>query len=71
MMLYKNTKATVHLPEGNSDFFDIFVGVLQEDTIAPYLFLLFLDFVFRTSIDIIKENRFISLKKRQDADDIP
>ena len=35
MMLYKNTKVKVILPDGDTDFFDIVAGVLQEDTLAP------------------------------------
>ena len=35
MVLYKNMKAMVCLPYGDMDFFNIFVGVLQEDTLTP------------------------------------
>ena len=38
MMLYKNTKAIVRSPDGDTDFFDIEPGVLQRDTCALYLF---------------------------------
>ena len=31
MMLYKNTKLKVRSPDGDTDFFDIVTGVLQED----------------------------------------
>ena len=37
-------------------YFDIVAGVLQGDTLAPYLFIICLDYVLRTSIDKIKEN---------------
>ena len=33
-------------------------GVLQGDTLAPYLFIICLDYLLRTSIDRIKENSF-------------
>ena len=39
-------------------------GVLQGDTLAPYLFIICLDYVLRTSIDKIKENGFELTKKR-------
>ena len=39
-------------------------GVLQEDTLAPYLFIICLDYVLRTSIDKIKENGFKLTKER-------
>ena len=48
--------------------FDIDAKVLQGDTLAPYLYMICLDHVLRTSIDLIKENGFI-LKKMQEADD--
>ena len=68
MMLYNNKKVKIHSPDG--DFFDILAGVLQGDTLlAPYLFVICLDYVLWTSIDLIKENCF-TLKK-QEADNIP
>ena len=39
-------------------------GVLQGDTLAPYLFIICLDYVLRTSIDNIRENGFMLTKKR-------
>ena len=39
-------------------------GVLQRDTLAPYLFIICRDYVLRTSIDKIKENGFELTKKR-------
>ena len=44
MMLYKNTKVKVHSPDGNTDYFDIVAGVLQGDTLGPYLFIISLDY---------------------------
>ena len=65
MMLYKDTKAEVHSPDGDTDFFDIVAGVLQGDTLAPYLFIICLDYVLPTLIDLIKENSFILKNKKQ------
>ena len=59
-ILYRNTKVKVRSPE----YFDIVAGVLQGDTLAPYLFIICLDYVLRTSIDKIKENGFELTKKR-------
>ena len=42
----------------DTDFFDIVTGVLQGDTLAPYLFIICLDYELRTLIDLIKENVF-------------
>ena len=47
-----------------TEYFDIVAGVLQGDTLAPYLFIICLDYVFRTSIDNIRENGFVLTKKR-------
>ena len=58
----KNTEIKVCSPDKETDFFDNVTGVLQEDTLAPYLFIIFLDYVLRMSIDLMKENGF-TLKK--------
>ena len=64
MMLYKNTKVQVRSPDGDTDYFDIVEGVLQRDTLALYLFIIFLDYVLGTSIDKMKENGFKLTKER-------
>ena len=63
-ILYRNTKVKVRSPDGDTEYFDIVAGVLQGDTLAPNLFIICLDYVFRTSIDKIKENGFELTKKR-------
>ena len=47
-ILYRNTKVKVHSPDGDTEYFDIVAGVLQGDTLAPYLFAICLDYVLRT-----------------------
>ena len=64
MMLYRNTNVKDCSPDGDTDYFDIVAGVLQGDTLAPYLFIICLDYVGRTSIDKIKENGFKLTKER-------
>ena len=64
MILYRNTKVKVRSPDGDTEYFDIVAGVLQEDTLAPYLFIICLDYVLRTSIDKIRENGFELTKRR-------
>ena len=64
IILYRNTKVTVRFPDGNTYYFDIVAGVLQGDTLALYLFIIFLDYVFITSLDKIKENGFKLTKER-------
>ena len=57
-------KVKVHSPDGDTDYFNIVAGVLQGDTLAPYLFIICLDYVLRTSIDLMKENSFKLAKER-------
>ena len=64
MILYKNKKVKVRSPDGNTDYFDIVAGVLQRDTLALYLFFICLNYVFRTSIDIMKDDGFKLAKER-------
>ena len=63
-IFYRNTKVKVRSPDGDTEYFDIVAGVLQGDTLAPYLFNICIDYVFRTSIDKIRENDFELTKKR-------
>ena len=63
-ILYRNTKVKVRSPDGDTEYFDIVAGVLQGDSLAPYLFIICLDYVLRTSIDKIRENGFELTKKR-------
>ena len=64
MMLYKNMKVKLCSPDGHTDYFDIVAGVLQGDILAPYLFILCLDYVLRTFINLMKENGFKLAKER-------
>ena len=47
MIMYKNTQAFVRSPDGDTEFFGIIARVLQGDTLAPYLFIIVLDYVLR------------------------
>ena len=64
MILYRNTKVKIRSPDWDTEYFDIVAGLLQGDTLAPYLFIICLDYVLRTLIDKIKENGFELMKKR-------
>ena len=44
--------------------FNIVVGMLQVDALAPYLFIICLDYMLRMSIDLMKENGFKLAKER-------
>ena len=47
MMLYRNTKVKVRSLDGNTDYFDIVAGALQRDTLAPYFFIIYLEYIYR------------------------
>ena len=64
MILYRNTKEKVCSQDRDTEYFDIVAGVLQGDMLAPYLFIICLDYVLRTLIDKIRENGFKLTKKR-------
>ena len=64
MMLYRNIKVKVRSSDGDTDYFDIVADVLQGDTLAPYCFIICLDYVLRASIDKMKDNDFKLTKER-------
>ena len=47
MIMYKNTQAFVRSPDGDTEFFNIIARLLQGETLAPYLFIIVLDYVLR------------------------
>ena len=49
-VLYVNTTAKVISPDGDTEFFGISAGVLQGDTLAPYLFIVALDYALRIAM---------------------
>ena len=55
LIFYRNTEVKVRSPDGDTDYFDIVAGVLQGDILAPYLFIICLDYVLRTSIEESKK----------------
>ena len=55
MTLNKNTKLKARSPDGLTDEFDIVAGVLQGDALTLHLFIICIDNVLQTSIDLIKE----------------
>ena len=61
MKFYKNTKVMVCSPHGDTDFFDIVTGLLQVDTLTPYLLIIHLDYVHWTSNVFIEK---LTLKKQ-------
>ena len=50
-LTYKNTPAKIITPHGETEHFEITKGVLQGDTLAPYLFVITLDYAIRQAIE--------------------
>ena len=63
--LYENTRARVVTPDGDTELFDIIAGVLQGDTLAPYLFAIVLDYVMRQAISGREEELGFELERRR------
>ena len=63
-ILYWNTKVKGSSPDEDTEYFDIVAGIQQWDTLAPYLFIIRLYYVLRTSIDKIRQISFELTKKR-------
>ena len=59
--MYKGTKAKVLSPDGETEP----SGVLQGDTLAPYLFIIVLDYALRKAINCREEELGFCLKKRR------
>ena len=54
-VLYTNTTATIYTPDGETQPIDIKAGILQGDTLAPFLFILVVDYILRMSVDQIPD----------------
>ena len=64
MTLYKISKVKVRSSGGDTDYFDIVASVLQGDILVPFLLIICLEYVLRTSTDIMKDNSFKLAKER-------
>ena len=64
-IIYDNARAKVLSPNGEIDWFNLFVGVLQDETLVPYLFIVVLDYVMRQVTEGKEEELGLTLKKRQ------
>ena len=64
-IMYSETLAKVISPDGETDLFEIKAGVLQGDTLAPYLFIIALDYALREALSGKEEELGFHLKERQ------
>ena len=65
VLIYKDLKAKFVSPDGDTDYFDILTGVMQGDTLAPYLFVIVLDYAMRKATEGREEELGLTIKKRQ------
>ncbi|CUG86690.1 Hypothetical protein, putative, partial [Bodo saltans] len=72
LAVYHNHKAFVQTSEGNTDFFYPSAGVLQGDTLAPFLFVVVLDLVLHKAIDkhVFISPAYAGVRDLDFADDI-
>ena len=65
--LYTNTTPTIVTPDGvRLESFEVKAGVLQGDTLAPFSFIVVLDYVIGISLDNNKEHGLL-VKSRQSS----
>ena len=64
-VMYSNTQAVVLSPDGETDPFQIHAGVLQGDTLAPYLFIIILDYVMRKALGEDKDDLGFTISPRR------
>ena len=58
-------KARVTSTDGETDYFKIFAGVMQGDTLAPFLFVIVLDYALRRAIEGREEELGFTLHPRR------
>ena len=62
--IYSETRAKVRTPDEDTEPFQILAGVLQGDTLAPFLFIIALDYALRCAINGREEELGFTLSKR-------
>ena len=63
--MYNNTQAKVLTPDGETELFQVKSGVLQGNTLAPYLFVPVLDYTLQKAMQGREEELGFCLKKWQ------
>ena len=64
MIAYTNTKSIVRTDDGDIDFINISGGVLQGDTLAPFLFIICLDYVLKSALYRNNDIGFTLIERR-------
>ena len=66
-LTYNTLRARIKTTEGNTDYFRMFAGVMQGDTLAPYLFVIVLDYAMRKAITGKENELGLTLQHRQSS----
>ena len=64
-LCYRNLQAKVVSPDGDTEMFKIFAGVMQGDTLAPFLFVTVLDYALSKAISGKEEELGLTLTPRR------
>ena len=62
-VLYTNTKAKVIITDSETNVFQIVAGILQGNTLAPFLFIIVLDYILRITLEV-NNNKGLLIKPR-------
>jgi hypothetical protein len=61
--IYTGSKSFVSTPDGDTEAFSVNTGVLQGDTLAPFLFIITMDYVLRQAMQ--QQHLGVELRRRQ------
>ena len=64
-LIYEDSSAQVLTPDGETSFFDIVAGIFQGDTLAPFLFIIVLDYAIRQAFKISDSECGIVIEPRR------
>ena len=63
--MYQNTKAQILTPDDETGQFEITTGVMQGDTLAPFLFIIVLDYALRGALNGCEEHLGFTISPRR------
>ena len=66
-LIYEGSSAQVLTPDGETSFFDILAGIFQGDTLAPFLFLIVLDYALKEAFKISNSECGIVIEPRRSS----
>ena len=64
-LIYEDSSAQVLTPDGETSFFDILAGIFQGDTLAPFLFIIVLDYALKQAFKISHSESGIVIEPRR------